>query len=289
MMYIPPIMIAVLANAVLGAVVTTSTSTASSVSSTSSSATPTSSTSGPASVSVNGPGPEYVGNCLTQKIDFTDKSRIFSMNGLASMRNIAELDTARYDMTIDYYTNQVKLPGTGGVELIITANPNSSMVALSPRMSTTRFMRYGKFSAYMSAPAVTGVVTTFIGSGPNLPDSALDLGLTDPASGDEIDFEIVGGDSSHVQSNVFYRGFKDLGVRGGTHSVDITQKHLYSVDWRHDFISWSIDGVTVRTYFRNSTSATLTSKQNPAQNQNRFFPDRAMKMQFALWSGTHKF
>lgn len=133
-------------------------------------------------------GPEYVGNCVTKKIDLKDKTRFFSMNGRPSLINIPNLDPNQYDMTIDYGDTQVKSTSTG-LELVIT-NTNTGPIA--PRMSTTRFMRYGKFSAYMSAAAVAGVVTTFIGAGPNLPDSTLDLTGTDPATGDEIDFEFVG-------------------------------------------------------------------------------------------------
>jgi beta-glucanase (GH16 family) len=154
----------------------------------------------------DGPGPEFVGNCLTQRIDFTDPSRIFLMDGLPSLTDIKELDTARYDMTIDYHSDKVSLSGNGGVVLTAqnSADPQRLNV-LAPRMSTTRFIRYGKFSAMLSAPAVKGIVTTFVGMGPNLPDSSLDLSSTDKNSGDEIDWEIVGGDPDNAQSNIFYR------------------------------------------------------------------------------------
>lgn len=232
----------------------------------------------------DGDGPEFVGNCLTQKIDFTDPSRIFAMDGLPSLTDIKELDTARYDFTIDYETDKVELSGAGGVTLRLqnSADPKN-INALAPRMSTTRFIRYGKFSAMLSAPAIKGIVTTFVGMGPNLPDSSLDLSKTDPRSGDEIDWEIVGGDPINAQSNIFYRGFKDYALRGGKHPVRVTEKHLYTIDWKRESIAFLIDNKLVRTYYKNQSTANPTREQDPSQ-LHRFFPNRAMKVQFALWS-----
>jgi len=175
------------------------------------------------------------------------------------------------------------MSGSGGVEMIITQNPDPNKNAQAPRLSTTRYVRYGRFSAYFRAPAVKGVITTFVGMGPNLPDGSLNLQGTDPNSGDELDWEIVGGDPSNAQSNVFYRGFKDFGVRGGLHPVDFTEKHLYTIDWRRDRVTWLLDNRVVRTYLRNSTAANMSRAQDPTQAK-RFYPDRAMKIQFALWS-----
>lgn len=129
--------------------------------------------------------PRYDGNCLTQRINFTDPSRTFALDGMDAMRDISELDTSRYDMTIDYFTKQVRhLPG-GGVELTISDNGGVGNPD-APRMSTTRFMLYGKVTAVLKAPAVPGVVTTFITMGPNLPDAELDLSKTDKQGGGMI-------------------------------------------------------------------------------------------------------
>ncbi|KAJ3303816.1 hypothetical protein HDV03_003488 [Kappamyces sp. JEL0829] len=245
---------------------TTTTTNSVKVTSTSASSVPSSAPASGPPLGTSGPlGPSLLGNCLTQKIDFTDPSRIFSLDGLnrPDWDFSDKIDISRYDMTVDYYKNQVQMSGKGGVSLKISANPDPKQNALAPRLSTTRFMRGG----------VLMIV------GPNLPDTELDLKGTDPNSGDEIDWEIVGGDATHAQSNVFYRGFKEFGVRGGFHNITVTEKHKYTIDWRHDKIIWSIDDVVVRTYSRDDKTAAV------AQNPNRrFFPDRAQKIQFALWS-----
>jgi beta-glucanase (GH16 family) len=141
-------------------------------------------------------------------------------------------------------------------------------------------MLRGRIETMLKAPAVKGVVTTFIGMGPHLPDDELDLTNTDKRGGDEIDFEIVGGARNEAQSNIFYRGFKEYAIRGAVHKVDdIEQFHKYTIDWKKEAISFYIDDELVRTYYKNSTQA--NSKESATR---RFFPDRAMKIQFALWS-----
>lgn len=108
-------------------------------------------------------GNEYLGNCLTQKHDFSDKQRIFQLGGLDAYRDIKELDSGRYDFTIDYHENLVSYPGPTGIELSIVppSDPNADSFD-APRVSTTRYMRYGKISTRMKVPAIHGIVTTFV-------------------------------------------------------------------------------------------------------------------------------
>lgn len=224
-------------------------------------------------------GAEYQGNCLTQRLDFKDPSRIFALDGIDAMRNIKELDTARYDFTIDYFKKQVKLL-PDGVQLSISKPTDPTKNPDAPRLSTTRFLLRGKISAYLKAPAIKGVVTTFIAMGPNLPDAELDLSKTDKRGGDEIDWELVGGAPTEAQSNIFYRGFKEYAIRGGVAKVDSIEKfHKYTIDWKKDEIQFLIDDVLVRSYLKNSTQADSVESKT-----RRFFPDRAAKVQFALWS-----
>jgi beta-glucanase (GH16 family) len=176
-------------------------------------------------------------------------------------------------MTIDYFTKQVKFNKTnGGVELMISAASKPDVNPDAPRLSTTRLMLYGRVTAVLRAPAVPGVVTTFITMGPHLPDEGIDMTNTDPQGGDEIDWEILGNDPENAQSNIFYRGFREFSVRGGYHPLpkkSITVPHKYTIDWRRDQILFSIDDVVQRRYLKNSTQA--NSKEAPGR---RFFPDR---------------
>jgi beta-glucanase (GH16 family) len=192
------------------------------------------------------------------------------------MNHIKELDNGRYDMTIDYFTKQVKFNRTGGVELTISQAQNANSNPDAPRLSTTRFLLYGRVTAVLRAPAVPGVVTTFITMGPHLPDT-IDLTNTDKQGGDEIDWELLGNDPMNAQSNIFYRGFREFSVRGGYHNLTkqggITAFHKYTIDWKRDEIIFSIDDVIQRRYLKNSTQA--NSREAPGR---RFYPDRFMNL-----------
>jgi hypothetical protein len=117
--------------------------------------------------------PEWVGNCLSQTVYFNDTKRIFALDGINSNRFIDELDPGRYDYTIDYFTDQVSFPADkAGVQLRISdgGKPNPD----APRMSSTRYMQYGRVTTKFRAPAVHGVVATFVTMGPHLPDTGLE-------------------------------------------------------------------------------------------------------------------
>lgn len=72
---------------------------------------------------------------------------------------------------------------------------------------------------------------------------------------DEIDVEILGGDPSHWQSNVFTTSPADQeplwGVFGEiedySKKASVTQLHRYTIDWNEDRIVWSVDGEEMRT------------------------------------------
>ena len=106
------------------------------------------------------------------------------MDNLPATGNIDGLDISRYDWTIDYNARLVT-PNRNGVEVKVQKykdeNPSSA------RVSSTRFMKYGKVSVYLMAPAVPGIVTTFITMGPQLKDSRFDI-KPNTDGGDEIVF-----------------------------------------------------------------------------------------------------
>lgn len=83
-----------------------------------------------------------------------------------------------------------------------------------------------------------------------------------------------------MQSNIFYRGIKEFGVRGREHFIDkpINTEHKYTIDWNKDRIQFLIDNVIVRTYRKDGPEAI-----SPIQRK-VFYPNRPMKVQFALWS-----
>ncbi|KAJ3252009.1 hypothetical protein HK103_001884 [Boothiomyces macroporosus] len=223
--------------------------------------------------------PRYTGSCLSTKYNLTDMSRIFGLENIPALANIPGLDVGRYDFTVDYNTHLVNVTSEG---LQLTIQKNGDQNPSAPRVSTTRFIHYGKISVTLKAPAISGIVTTFIGMGPQLPDSRFDLSKANPDGGDEIDWEILGKDPMNIETNVFFRGFQELGPRGGYHPVKggVAEFHKYTIDYQKDKITWLIDDVAVRTY----TKTDPTALNSPNTHGIPFFPDRAMKVQFSLWS-----
>lgn len=124
-------------------------------------------------------------------------------------------------------------------------------------LASTHYVWYGKICAKMSTAQGKGVVTAFI--------------LMSDVK-DEIDFEWVGVDTGHVQSNFYSQGVtnynngKNLTVQG---SNTVEQMHEYCLDWKQDSLTWTIDGKDQRTLDRkstwNSTSGRFDYPQTPAR------------------------
>jgi beta-glucanase (GH16 family) len=125
------------------------------------------------------------GNCYTQRIDM-DPLRMYALpfSGVAPA-----LDVSRYDVTVDYGSVNVKATNPYGTDITL-AKASNSKFGDGARISTTRYILYGRLTARIKTSTVPGLVTTFI---------------TMSDRKDEIDWEIVGGDSTTAQSNIFYK------------------------------------------------------------------------------------
>jgi hypothetical protein len=92
----------------------------------------------------------------------------------------------------------------------VVYNKNSVLLTMAPEtvgtlMASTHYVWYGKVSATMTSSQGAGVVTAFI--------------LMSDAK-DEIDFEFVGTDTQHVQSNFYFQGITNC-------------KLFFPCIWRH--------------------------------------------------------
>ncbi|KAF9972200.1 hypothetical protein BGZ73_004703 [Actinomortierella ambigua] len=129
---------------------------------------------------------------------------------------------------------------------------------------STRWLHYGTIEARLkTASNLPGTVTSFI--------------LISSKSGDEIDFEIVGKDSSNMQTNFYYR------VRPGrpvnyAHGkfIDVAldtsaDYHDYKLEWTPTEMKWYFDGELKRT----TTVAEAKGE----------YPDTPMRVAFGLWDG----
>ncbi|KAL8732739.1 MAG: hypothetical protein Q9166_002519 [cf. Caloplaca sp. 2 TL-2023] len=91
---------------------------------------------------------------------------------------------------------------------------------------------------------------------------------------DEIDWEFLGGVTTNVQTNYFGKGYTGTYNRSTSPAVASpqTQFHTYALDWSTAALTWSIDGVVVRTL--NAADADGNGDQ---------YPQSPMKISLSLW------
>jgi len=135
----------------------------------------------------------------------------------------------------------------------------------APSISTNFYILFGHVEVVMQAAPGVGIISS----------SVL---MSDDQ--DEIDWEFSGNDFSRgsgvVQTNYFGKGIVGDYDRGTYPSVSSpqTQFHSYGLDWSAEELTWSIDGVVVRTLAcNNATSGAYQYPQSP------------MTIQLGLWDG----
>ncbi|KAI0915250.1 hypothetical protein AcW1_007081 [Taiwanofungus camphoratus] len=136
-------------------------------------------------------------------------------------------------------------------------------------INSTFTVLYGKVTFTVSGPLVPGVVTAAI----LIADQH-----------DEIDVELLGGDPSHWQTNVYAPSPQDKqplwGVFGEiedyAHGGSVQGAHEYTVDWNDERIIWSVDGVQVRTLKKDQTQ----------KNGALHFPSHPTRIQLGIWDAS---
>lgn len=160
-------------------------------------------------------------------------------------------------------------PPVGPVLLSSDGKTNDKLGDGSTLNSTYSFL-YGKVSLTVAASDVPGAVVALV--------------LFGTTTADEIDIEILGGDSGHWQTNVFRPAPGETeplyGVFGGVHNypgtTNSTGTHTYTVDWSPSGIAWLVDGRKVRT---------LTPQQT-LHNGQQHFPSARSRIQLGLWDAS---
>ncbi|KAG5300776.1 extracellular cell wall glucanase Crf1 [Histoplasma ohiense] len=104
----------------------------------------------------------------------------------------------------------------------------------SPTIQSHFYIFFGRVEVIMKAAFGRGVVSSIVLQSEDL---------------DEIDWEWVGSDTTHVQTNYFGKGNRTLGDRGGVHEMDapMDKFHNYTVDWTVERLQWWIDDTLLRT------------------------------------------
>ena len=152
-------------------------------------------------------------------------------------------------------TTAGKVP-TSGKGLAFTVGKQGD----SPTIQSTFNVFFGEMEVKMTAAPGTGIVSTVVWESDDL---------------DEIDWEILGGDTTQVQTDYFGKGNTSTYDRATYVPVSSPQttEHTYLIRWTSESIDWSVDGKGVRTL----------SYGDAVGGKN--FPQTPMKARIGIWAG----
>ncbi|KAI9208886.1 concanavalin A-like lectin/glucanase domain-containing protein [Polychytrium aggregatum] len=214
--------------------------------------------------------PATNGNCVSGRFNFSNIAPRVFYNKDASRKNppFPEADRSLYDFTLDNGAENAKFDSNGMTITLTKQIINGSNYAYGAQLSTNFYVNYGKITVSLSAPAEPGIVTTF---------------YTMSAVKDEIDMEIVGKETTTIQSNVFYRGIPEFGVHMQRLTIPnsgaVNGMHQYTIDWNRNRLIWLIDGVPLRTLYKNQSVSLMNTTKDP------WYPTTPSIIQMTCWDG----
>ncbi|GFZ47536.1 glycosylase, partial [Saitozyma sp. JCM 24511] len=132
------------------------------------------------------------------------------------------------------------------------------------KISSTRYIHYGKIDFVLETSKWAGVVTAAI---------------TMSDVKDEIDWEFPGNNTLAAQTNFWFLGIANYsatkGRSVGVSSATSSNFHTYTIDWQPETLTWLIDGSVVRTLYKNQT---LSSNGTLYQ-----YPTTPSQIQISIW------
>lgn len=132
---------------------------------------------------------------------------------------------------------------TEGTQLILSHIATRTRPYRSGAIASVGSFGHGRFEAEIKAARGSGLVTGFF--------------LHRDSPRQEIDIELTGNDAQRMLVNVYFNPGDDgaaigFGYRGSPCRIDLgfdatLDYHLYAIDWRPGYISWSVDGKIVHS------------------------------------------
>jgi len=144
--------------------------------------------------------------------------------------------------------------GSSGAEFTIAKKGDS------PTIQSEFYFFFGSVEVHMKAAPGQGVISSIVLESDDL---------------DEVDWEVIGGNTTTIETNYFGKGNTTTYDRAIYYPVDNPQEnfHNYTVDWTAERIEWYIDSVLVRTL--------LYADANGGDN----FPQTPMNLRMGIWAG----
>ena len=144
--------------------------------------------------------------------------------------------------------------GSKGAEFTI------SKAGQAPTIQTDFYFFFGTVEVKMQAAPGTGIVSSIVLESDDL---------------DEIDWEMLGGDTTQAETNYFGKGDTTTYDRAIYYPVSSPQTtvHTYTIDWSSSAIVFAIDGTVVRTLNYADAKGGST------------FPQTPMRLKLGNWAG----
>lgn len=131
----------------------------------------------------------------------------------------------------------------------------------SPTIQSNFYIFFGRVSTVMKAAPGTGIVSSIVLESDDL---------------DEVDWEMIGGNSTYVETNFFGKGNTTAYDRAIWYPVSNNQDfHNYTTVWTAEKLDWYVDGNLIRTLNYNDSLA-LYGKN---------YPQTPMYVKIGIWAG----
>ncbi|KAI4137394.1 MAG: hypothetical protein L6R39_007310, partial [Caloplaca ligustica] len=120
----------------------------------------------------------------------------------------------------------------------------------APTIQSEFYIFGGEVEVWMKAATGQGVVSSIVLESDDL---------------DEVDWELIGGNNTHVESNYFGKGNTTSYDRAVWHPIDKPQEnfHNYTTRWTKEQIEWFIDGASVRVLKYGDANGGQNFPQSP--------------------------
>jgi beta-glucanase (GH16 family) len=130
----------------------------------------------------------------------------------------------------------------------------------SPTVKTNFYLFFGQVEVIMKAASGQGIISSIVLESDDL---------------DEVDWELMGGNTTDVETNYFGKGNTTTYDRAIYYPLETPQEtwHNYTLDWSAAKIDWYIDGNIVRTLDHDDA--------NGGEN----FPQTPMNLRLGIWAG----
>jgi len=167
--------------------------------------------------------------CFCFTFCFAQKKQIVFQDDFDKNLRQWTLESHSFESNLAIFNTQNIKIDSGIIILQLKAAKEAEKPYQGAEIRTKKFFRYGKFTAKLKAPDGSGIVSAFFLYNPHRKENK------------EIDFEFLGKDNKIATLNHWVNA-KSNGVDVSLDKSFSNQYHDYTIEWRKNFIAWSVNG-----------------------------------------------